>query len=205
MIKVKLIEGERKFLTKLKNTRSILSERISYILLSNDGLKVNEIAQRFNRHEHTIRSWIKAYVNHGIEGLKSKKPPGRPMIKGKKIEEEIEEMIVKSPTEFGYQEAGWTVRLMIDFFSKRGMEVKEDTVRRALKRKGWVYKRFAKTVPKNTPSQGQKHEKVQKLIGEITSNQPDEVFFVDESNFTTGPYVQKGWFRQGIKKKSPAR
>ncbi len=101
MIKVKLIEKTRKFLRKLKNTRSILSERISYILLSDEGLKVNEIAQRFNRHEHTIRSWIKTYIDHGIEGLKNKKPPGRPMIKGKKIEEEIEEMIIKSPTEFG--------------------------------------------------------------------------------------------------------
>ena len=205
MITVELRQKAKEVLQKLKNTRSILGERVSYILLSNDGLKVKEIAQRFNRHEHTIRSWIKAYLNRGIDGLNSKSPPGRPMIKGREIEEEIEEVIVKSPRDFGYQEEGWTLSLMIDFFSKKGIKAKQDTVRRALKRKGWVYKRFTKTVPKNAPSKGEKHERVQEIIGEITSNKPDEVFFVDEANFTTGPYVQKGWFQQGTKKKLVAQ
>ena len=202
MIKAKLSQKARDTLQKLKNTRSFLAERISYVLLSDEGLKVSAIAKRFNRHEHTIRTWIKAYINRGIDGLKSKKPPGRTMIKGLKVEEEIEKILVNSPREFGYQEEGWTIALMRDFFSKREIEVKQDTIRRALKRKGWVYKRFSKTLPKNAPSKEEKHEKVQGIIEEILSDNPDEVFFADESNFTTGPYVQKGWFKQGSKKKS---
>ena len=129
MITAKLDEGERRLLQKLKNTRSTLGERISYILLSDEGLSVRSIAQRLRRHEHTIRSWIKAYINQGINGLRSKIPPGRTRIKGQQVEEGLEKFLVKSPRDFGYQEEGWTVTLMIDLFLKREINVKEDTIR----------------------------------------------------------------------------
>jgi transposase len=32
---------------------------------------------------------------------------------------------------------------------------------------------------------------------------PVEVFFLDESHFTNGPYVQRGWFRKGQQTKTP--
>ena len=201
MITAKLDEGERRLLQKLKNTRSTLGKRISYILLSDEGLSVRSIAQRLRRHEHTIRSWIKAYINQGINGLRSKTPPGRTRIKGQQVEEGLEKFLVKSPRDFGYQEEGWTVTLMIDLFLKREINVKEDTIRRVLKRNGWVYKRFAKSVPKNSPSKEEKRDKIKKLVHQITLDKPDEVFFVDEANFMTGPYVQRGWFKQGEKKK----
>lgn len=200
MIRIKLNEEEKKELQKLRSTRSPLGERAYYILLSDKGLRIKKIAQKVNRHEHTIRSWIKGYVKLGIKGLKSKSPPGRVRIKGPKVEKELEDMLRQTPRDFGYQEAGWTVRLMIDYFSKKDISVKEDTVRRALKRKKWVYKRFAKSVPQSASSKEEKKEKIEKLVQEVAMEQADEVFFVDEANFTTGPYVQRGWFKQGEKK-----
>jgi transposase len=204
MIKIRLNEEQKKALKTLRNTRSTLGERAHYILLSNEGQDVKKIAQKLNRHEHTIRSWIKSYAKNGIHGLNSKQPSGRPKIKGCIVEEEVEVMLTKTPRDFGYQEEGWTVRIMLDFFQKK-FQVKEDTIRRAIKRKGWVYKRFAKSVPKNAPSKEEKQKKIEQLIEKLKSDQPDETFFVDEANFMTGPYVQRGWFKRRDKKKSPAQ
>lgn len=205
MIKVKLNENQREELKALRHTRSILGERAHYILLSNEGHKVREIAERLNRHEHTIRNWIKAYAVNGIEGLKSKHPSGRPRIKGPEVEQEIDVLLIKTPREFGYQEEGWTVCILLDYFSKKQLVVKEDTVRRALKKMGWVYKRFAKAVPKNAPSKEEKSQKIEQLIEAIKRDSPDETLFVDEANFMTGPYVQRGWFKKREKKKSAAQ
>ncbi len=204
MIKVKLNEDRKKELQKLKRTRSHRSERALYILLSDEGLSVKNISEKLNRHQHTARTWIKAYIAHGIQGLKSKKPPGRARIKGVLVEEEIEKILPKTPREFGYQEEGWTVRIIMDYLLQKKIEIKPDTVRRALRRRGWVYKRFAKSVSKNTPTEEEKEQQVGQLIKKINLEQPDEIFFVDESNFTTGPYVQRGWFKKGEKKKHAA-
>lgn len=205
MIKVKLNENQRKTLKTLRTTRSILGERAHYVLLSDEGHKVKEIAARLNRHEHTIRNWIKAYAVNGIEGLKSKHPPGRPRIKGPEVEQQIDVLLTKTPREFGYQEEGWSVCILLDYFSKKQLAVKEDTVRRALKKMGWVYKRFAKAVPKNAPSKEEKKQKIEQLIETIKRDNPDETLFVDEANFMTGPYVQRGWFKKREKKKSAAQ
>ena len=136
MIKVRLNEEQKKALKRLRSRRSTLGERAHYILLSNEGLDIKAIAQKLNRHEHTIRSWIKSYAKNGIDGLNSRLPSGRPKIKGCVVEEEAGTMLTKTPRDFGYQEEGWTVRILLDFFQKK-LQVKEDTIRRAIKRKGW--------------------------------------------------------------------
>lgn len=204
MIKIRLNEEQKEALKTLRNTRSTLGERAHYILLSDEGCGVKEIAERLNRHEHTVRSWMKAYIANGIEGLNNKQPPGRPKIKGLAAETEIDTLLIQTPREFGYQEEGWTVCILLDYFSKKKLDVKEDTVRRALKKRGWVYKRFAKRVPKNAPSKEEKSQKIEQLVAAIKQDAPDETLFVDEANFMTGPYVQRGWFKRGEKKKSPA-
>lgn len=204
MIKIRLNEEQKKALIALRNTRSTLGERAHYVLLSNEGLDIKTIAKTLNRHEHTIRSWIKSYAKKGIDGLNNKPPSGRPKIKGCVVEEEIEIMLTKTPRDFGYQEEGWTVRIMLDFFQKK-LQIKEDTIRRAIKRKGWVYKRFAKSVPQNAPSKEEKQKRIEQLVEKLKSDGPDETFFVDEANFMTGPYVQRGWFKRRDKKKSPVQ
>lgn len=205
MIKIQLEEEAKIALQKIKNTRSNHSERALYVLLCAAGMQVKTIAEKLDRHEHTVRSWLKAYIACGIKGLISKSPPGRARIKGVLVEEEIEKILVATPREFGYQEEGWTVRIIIDYLFQKEINVKEDTVRRALQKKNWVYKRFAKSVPKNAPTKEEKQKRIEQLIEKIEADKPNEIFFVDESSFKTGPYVQRGWFKKREKKKLPVQ
>jgi transposase len=190
----------KKELKLIRDTRSHLGERASYVILSDEGFSVKEIAIRLSRHEHTIRAWIKKYIAKGIQGLSSKKPPGRSKVKRLAVVKEVSNLLLKTPREYGYKEEGWTVCILLDYFSKKEIDVKEDTVRRALHETGWVYKRFAKKVPENAPSKEEKSQKIKELVEAIQNDKPDETLFVDEANFMTGPYVQRGWFKKGEKK-----
>ena len=107
---------------------------------------------RFTQPEQTGRAWLKAYQREGIEGLSAAPRPGRPPLKGQALDQQLEILLNHSPADFGYLEAAWTVGLIRHQLASRQLEVSDSTVRRHLRGGGWVYKRFARTVPKGAPS-----------------------------------------------------
>ena len=157
MIRVHLPLDQRQRLEQARRIRtSNLSDRCLAVLLSDDGQSVPGIAESIGRHEHTIRSWLKAYLSEGIEGLKNTPPPGRTNRKEHEALVLLPPVLAKQPSDYGYLEASWSTHLLVDYLHKQGLSVSESTVKRALKRDGWVYKRFAKTVPMEAPSSQKK-------------------------------------------------
>ena len=157
MIRIQLPLEQRQSLEQARRVRtSNLSERCLAVLLSDRGQSVPVIAESIGRHEHTIRSWLKAYLSDGIEGLKNTPPPGRRNRKEHEALMLLQPVLGKHPSDYGYLEAGWSTHLLVDYLSGQGLEISESTVKRALKRDGWVYKRFAKTVPMDAPNSQEK-------------------------------------------------
>lgn len=157
MIRIQLPFEQRQRLEQARRIRtSNLSERCLAVLLSDRGQSVPVIAESIGRHEHTIRSWLKAYLREGIEGLKNTPPPGRTNRKEHEALMILPPVLTKHPSDYGYLEAGWSTNLLVDYLSGQGLSVSESTVKRALKRDAWVYKRFAKTVPMEAPSSQEK-------------------------------------------------
>ncbi|WP_218814168.1 IS630 family transposase [Rickettsiella endosymbiont of Dermanyssus gallinae] len=204
MIRVKVNEEEKASLNRLRRIqKSSQGERASYVLLSHAGKSVSEIANHVSRNEHTIRLWLKRYIREGISGLETRNKSGRPATKAPLLEAQLLELLDKTPQVHGYQEAGWQINLLRDWFEKRGLSVCENTLVKSLNKLGFVYKRFSKTVPKNTLSASEKKAGVGKLILEIKNKaqkEAIEIFFVDESHFSNQPYVSRGWFKRGEKK-----
>ena len=157
MMRMQLSSEEYAYLDRTRRTtRSQVAERCHYILLNAAGLSVPQIAQRLERHEHTIRKWLKAYQTQGVQGLGNTPPPGRPPRHGGDLAHQLETLLAHSPSHYGYLEAGWTVDMLRNHFRQEGLPVSDATVRRRLKAGGWVYKRFAKTLPHQAPSAEQK-------------------------------------------------
>lgn len=203
MIRISLNEEEKTALTRLRRgQKSNIGERAHYVLLSNTGKSVSEIAQHLSRNGHTVRLWLKRYLEEGITGLKTKKPPGRPAKKAPVIELHVQELLDKSPQDYGYQEAGWQINLLRDWFSKQGINACDNTIVKSLNKLGYVYKRFSKTLPANAPTPEQKKARVNEIVGEISKLPATdiEIMFVDESHFSNQPYVNRGWFKSGEKK-----
>ena len=157
MIRIELIPEQREALEKARRIRSSnLAERCLAVLLSDQGQRAPAIAASMGRHEHIIRSWLKAYMQDGLDGLKETPPIGRTNRKEQAAVAMLQPVLAKAPSDYGYLEAGWSANLLVDYLRRQGLEASESTVKRALKRGGWVYKRFAKTMPVEAPSAEEK-------------------------------------------------
>ena len=147
------------------------------------------------------RDWLKRYNLDGIKGLSRKYSPGRPDEKRAKLKEHIKKILLDSPVKHGYQDHVWSVPLIVyDAASKLDLSVSGDTVNRALKVLGYSYKRPSKTVPARAPTKNEKAEMVQAMIERIKgvlSKGETEIYALDESHFSTEPYLVRGWFKKG--------
>jgi transposase len=203
MIRISLSTEEKAELSRLRLTKkSNIGERAHYVLLSNEGQSVKGIATHLSRNEHTIRLWLSRYLMDGIAGLSSRNNPGRPAKKAPIIESQLEELLSKSPQEYGYQEAGWQINILRDWFAKQGLQACTNTLVKALNRLDFVYKRFSKTLPANSPSATEKKARVKEIVEKVGKNTATdiEILFMDESHFSNQPYVTRGWFKIGEKK-----
>jgi len=204
MIRISINSEEKSSLHRLRlGQNSNIGERAHYVLLSNDGKSIPEIAAHLSRNKHTIRLWLKRYIKDGIGGLKSSKKSGRPAKKAPFIESRLQELLNKSPQEYGYQEAGWQLNLLRHWFKKQGVHACDNTLVKSLNKLGFVYKRFSKTIPANAPSSAEKKVRIAEIVEAIGSNTLSEieVLFLDESHFSNQPYVSRGWFKCGEKKR----
>lgn len=200
-IKVSLRELDRKELQMARRKRdSNMGERAYYVLLADEGKSAPEIAAITQRHEHTIRLWLKAYLRLGIEGLKDTKPPGRKAIKSIFIKAKLDKLLQTTPQAYGYQESLWHVNVLRDYFAKQGMGIGETWMKTILKGRGYVYKRSSQTIPKHAPSKEEKVARVKEIVAAISADKrSSETLFLDESHFSNRPYVERGWFRRGEK------
>ncbi len=201
MIKVSITKEQQK---ELKQFRSLASsndsEKALMVLLSSEGEKVSQIAKTLKRNPHTVRDWLKRYNAAGLKGLSRKYSPGRPDEKRAKLKAHIQEVLGDSPVDHGYQDHVWSVPLIEhDAALKLGLSVSGDTVTRALNDMGYSYKRPAKTVPARAPDKKEKAERVKSMIEEIKgilSKGETEIYALDESHFSTEPYLVRGWFKK---------
>src|SRR5215510_7539347 len=152
MLRLVLSPDEYARLEQTRRTQPHLAERCHYVLLNAQGWSVPYIAQRLDRNAHTIRTWLKAYRTEGLAGLRNTPQPGRPATKGQGVTKQLEQLLSHSPSHFGYIEEGWTVDLIRDYLAQHQEAVSDASVRRQLQAGNWVYKRFAKTVPRNAPT-----------------------------------------------------
>jgi transposase len=163
MIRLALSPEDKAHLEQARRTRPQIAERCHYVLLNAEGWSVPHIAQRLDRNEHTIRTWLKAYQTAGLQGLQNTPQSGRPAIKGQAVSAQLEPLLAQSPRHFGYMEDGWTVDLIRHYLAQHMGDVSDSTVRRQLQAGDWGYKRFAKTVPLTAPSPEKKKPGWQKL------------------------------------------
>jgi len=201
MIKVQLSIEQRKAIEVFRRQASAKdSEKALMVLMSADGDSPAQISQTLRRHPHTVRDWLKRYKAKGLRGLARNFSPGRPDNKRKAVMQHIEVTISGSPVSYGYQDNAWTVPLITYHANKQlGLDVSRDTVVRALKEMGYSYKRPSKTVPGTAPSAEEKRSAVRQMAEEIkklVKKRESVVYALDESHFSTEPYLVQGWFKK---------
>ncbi len=90
--------------------------------------------------------------------------------------------------------------IVYDAEVKLSLSVSGDTVTRALNAMGYTYKRPSKTIPARAPNKKEKAARVQAMIEEVRAilfKGDTEIYALDESHFSTEPYLVRGWLKKG--------
>lgn len=94
------------------NTKRSLAERARIVLLSADGVGVDEICDRLGITEQSAYKWRGRYREAGVEGLHDRPRPGQP----RKVTEDVAKRILKLTVERVPAEANfWSIRLMMKY------------------------------------------------------------------------------------------
>jgi transposase len=121
-----------------------LYRRTLALLVWGRGSSVAEIASLLGVRRQSVYNWIAIYTQtYDPHCLRDDERSGRPPRWTAQFEARLADLIVRTPDQLGYLALNWTVPLLQDHFKHQsGASFSDDTIRRALHRLGYVWKRY---------------------------------------------------------------
>ena len=115
--------------------------RYQAVLRLGDGEAPEAVAAGLGCARSTVFAWAAAWRQQGRAGLVEPRRRGRvPTLRGAG-EARLEQLLREDPQQHGQQATGWTVPLLRTELAAAGHVVSARTIRRALHRQGWRWKR----------------------------------------------------------------
>jgi len=164
---------------------------IKALLLDIDFHLVMEL---FDAAERTLRGWVSAFNDQGIDGLIERSHPGRPKVIAREQATYLHGLI-KDPSQAG--EAHWTARKLHGWVrANLDLEVSYNTVWRLFHER-----RFSLQVPR--PWSDRQDEAAREIfreeVGKLMENEEVELWFQDEMGVEGDPRPRRRWAEVGGK------
>jgi len=170
------------------------SRRCTAIQLLIVGVSREQVCQALLVSERSLRTWIKAFNDRGIDGLIVRKRPGRTAILRGEQAAELTQLI-EHPEKV--ERTCWTAKAFHGYISETyQIECSYQTVVRFFHRQG-----FALKTPQPYPDR-QDEEQREAFLKELEAlyQAPEiELWFADESGFEGDPRPGRRWDRKGKK------
>jgi transposase len=176
-----------------------VAERARMVLLSARHYTVPDLCEIFEMTDDTIYKWFDRFDEAGPEGLFDQQRSGRPPELDEEAQREIERLLDGSPVEDGYEFTTWTVPLLNEHLKQKlGLEVSDETVRRALRRLEFVWRRPRWAISYEDPRFDERMEAIEAAL-ERAQGRADgpTVLFEDEAMFRRLPPLRAMWMRRG--------
>ena len=116
-------------------------KRYRAVLLRGEGLTVAAVAAALRCSQASVYAWTARWRAGGAAGLREGDHGGGQPKLGAAGEAALEGMLASDPQAHGHQATGWTVPLLRTELATAGYRAGERTIRRALKRLGYRWKR----------------------------------------------------------------
>lgn len=176
-----------------------VAERARMVLLSARRYTVPDLCEIFEMTDDTIYKWLDRFDEAGPEGLFDQARSGRPPELDEQAEAEIERVLDGSPLDEGYAFTTWTVPLLnAHLKEKLGLEVSDETVRRALRRLEFVWRRPRWAIEQEDPCHKERMEAIDAALERAQSEENGPtVLFEDETSFRRLPPLRGMWMRRG--------
>src|SRR5690348_15022249 len=137
----------RRLERELAVTRDAAFFRRAFALLELDaGRPLEGVARQLRVSARSVYRWIERYRAHASpDGLRHQPGQGRPLRWDERLEELLPAVLARCPRDFGYLATGWTIPLLRQVLAQGRPDesiLSEDTLRRRLHERGYVWKRF---------------------------------------------------------------
>jgi transposase len=109
-----------------------------------DGEPAAAVARRLLVSRSTLYEWAARWADQArpkADRLKDAPRSGRPPKRGEAAQEQLAGLMKVAPTQHGYRHQAWTTPLLLAHLEKLGVPASDTTVRRALHRLGYRWKR----------------------------------------------------------------
>lgn len=131
-------------------------KRYRVIVLRGDGLSVPAVAQSLGCSQASVYAWSAAWREYGVAGLAEGDHGGGQVKLGPTAEALLTELLATDPQAQGHRATGWTVPLLRTELVAVGYLVSLKTIRRALHRLGYRWKRPQYVLGRPDPAYAEK-------------------------------------------------
>ncbi|MGV0952599.1 MAG: IS630 family transposase [Azonexus sp.] len=173
-------------LMKGDNPRQVRNRAHAILLLLEDRMSYDDVANLLRVHVNSVRGWAERWVEQKIDGLYDLEGRGAKPIFSKEDEDIILECIEKEPR---------SLRKVADMVEQRtGKKAGIETYRRILKKLGKSWKRNRK-ITKGEP-EPEEYEKAKSDVRELKQMAADgdiDLYFMDEAGFNLTPCIPCAW------------
>ena len=176
--------------------------RADILLLLADGHTWETVAAVLFCSSRTIDRWVKRFHEEGVEAVAGHKPGRRFRLDPACLAVVIYWVTTKLPTDFGFLRSRWSLRDAGPvLWSRHGLDVSPETVRRWLHRGDMVYRRPRPTVGPAGRAAGGQMARLRKLLAELPAD--ETVVWQDEADINTNPEIGRMWMRRGQQAEIP--
>ena len=146
MVALRLTARDRETLAaKARHSTDARETRRALALLDLDaGDTPTRVAERYRVSRSTVYEWAARWQDADrprADRLRDADRSGRPPATRDAAEELLAELMPGAPTDHGYRHPAWTTPLLLAHLRREGVEASDTTVRRALHRLGYRWKR----------------------------------------------------------------
>ena len=145
--------------------------------------------------------WFDRFDEEGPEGLYDRERTGRPpkvdeeAEEAEEAEEELKRVLEAPPTEEGYEATRWTTPKLAEHLEKKlGTDVHPETVREALQRLEFSWKRPRRDLP-DDPDYAEHIAEIDQAIANVGPE--TTVLFEDETELRRFPPLRRAWMPRG--------
>jgi transposase len=145
----------------LRNGSAFILKRCQILLASAQGKNVQEIQKAFGYSAQGIRNVLNSFNQEGLSATlthhtpRPKSGPTSQPVLGKAQEERLEQILHQEPRSYGKETSLWTLGLLAQVVYEQGISptpLSAETVRRAVKRLGWSWKRAKSFIASPDPA-----------------------------------------------------
>lgn len=173
-------------------------ERAKALLLSSRGYPVVRLSEIFETEHETASGWIDAWEREGIVGLFDRPRSGRPRNLTAEEQEMVLTEVEKNPHQLKAAAANVT--------EKTGKVFSLDSLRFLLRSLGFIWKRCRRSCRhKRDEALFRRRQEVQAYLKGVEKEGKVNIFYFDETGFSTIPYVPYAWQKIGETYRIPSQ